>query len=399
MNWLRRLVISREGWYYLVVMAFLAGGATMRQINLLMLMFGMLAGPLLFNVWCVLTTLRPLRVRRKLPAAVCAGDPLVIELELTNTRRWGGAWAVCVEDLLVSDGRTQRRERLYPMIFFTHVAAGTTAHGVYRGRLMNRGRYRLGPLQLTTRFPFGLVRSSQSRELCDTLVVFPRLGHLKPSWHEQHREQNYEQSRRRSQRQGQFEGDFHSLRSWRPGDSRRWIHWRTSARRGNLMVRQFEQALAGALSESGQPERAAEQRESVELAVSFAATLCADACRRGGNHLLVGISGRELTLVRGAVSQSLLREALTELALAEHTSADRLVAMLSDAYRHLRVNSHTVLISVREPNLHSVELQSQLPTDSGFRTWLSRILVIPAGQPEQLGRYYEPEALESAAAV
>ena len=35
--------------------------------------------------------------------------------------------------------------------------------------------------------------------------------------------------------------DFHGLRTFQPADSPRWIHWRTSARRGELMVKEFEE--------------------------------------------------------------------------------------------------------------------------------------------------------------
>ena len=35
--------------------------------------------------------------------------------------------------------------------------------------------------------------------------------------------------------------DFYGIRSYRPGDSPRWIHWRTTARVGQPMVREFEE--------------------------------------------------------------------------------------------------------------------------------------------------------------
>src|SRR5438445_186493 len=44
----------------------------------------------------------------------------------------------------------------------------------------------------------------------------------------------------RSRRRLALEAEFHGLRQFRAGDSPRWIHWRTSARTGELVVREFD---------------------------------------------------------------------------------------------------------------------------------------------------------------
>lgn len=75
---------------------------------------------------------------------------------------------------------------------------------------------------------------------------------------------------------------FHALREYTQGDDRRAVHWRTTARTGRLMVRQFEETrrshLVVALS-----VRAADyaDEEEFELAVSAAASLALQAVRAG----------------------------------------------------------------------------------------------------------------------
>ena len=54
--------------------------------------------------------------------------------------------------------------------------------GAYRGRLVERGRYRFGPLRLSTRFPFGLFSRTITAGEVETLIVLPRLGRLTEGW-------------------------------------------------------------------------------------------------------------------------------------------------------------------------------------------------------------------------
>ena len=45
----RQTTICREGWYYLVIVAVVFGGAVFKEVNLLLILAGMLLGPLLLN--------------------------------------------------------------------------------------------------------------------------------------------------------------------------------------------------------------------------------------------------------------------------------------------------------------------------------------------------------------
>ena len=68
---------------------------------------------------------------------------------------------------------------------------------------------------------------------------------------------------------------FHALREYQPGDDRRYIHWRSSAKHGRLLVRQFldtrRSHLAVVVDTS--PEVYTGEDDAVELAISCAASL------------------------------------------------------------------------------------------------------------------------------
>jgi uncharacterized protein (DUF58 family) len=142
---------------------------------------------------------------------------------------------------------------------------------------------------------------------------------------------------RRTRRSGMRGNEFHSLRDWRAGDSRRWIHWRTSARRGDLMVRQFEEerhddlAILLDLCDGGAAN--AIPRTDVERAVRFAATAVDDACRYGAGRLTfaaIGATGpdRQMLFLAGAPSSALVQEITEHLATVEPTWEDQGRALL-----------------------------------------------------------------------
>jgi uncharacterized protein (DUF58 family) len=312
----RQIRICREGVYYiLVVVAVLAGG-TARQLNLLMLMGSILAGPLLFSFIYGRLALRRIGVTRNLPSHSRADQRLVVDVRVTNFRRWMAIWAVQVEDMVQREGAAQAPgERAAVSVFYPTVAAHETKQISYDGRLPQRGRYRFGPLRVSTRFPLGLIRHSRLLDQNDELIVHPRLGRLAHDWAKVVRESPT--GSQSMSRRGLLEADFYGLRDWRPGDNRRSIHWRTSARRGSLVVRQFEQrrsqdlALLGDLWLPRDPTD--EQLENVETAISFAATVIAEACRQSGRYLALEIAAHEPLSRSGAASPLFFREQMDAL--------------------------------------------------------------------------------------
>ncbi len=158
-----------------------------------------------------------------------------------------------------------------------------------------------------------------------------------------------------------LEADFYGLRDWRPGDSRRWIHWRTSARRGSLVVRQFEQrrsqdlALLVDLWQPTQPSEA--ELAHVETAVSFVATLLADACQQSGRQLMIQIAAAAPLAVSGVASPWFFREQMDSLALLEPHHEQTFPSALAQALSAVPRSMPTLLISTRAIDWSAVREQ------------------------------------------
>jgi hypothetical protein len=75
---------------------------------------------------------------------------------------------------------------------------------------------------------------------------------------------------------------FHALREYQQGDDTRYVHWRTSARTGQLMVRQFEETRRSQLTVMHSADRSAyASEEEFELAVSITGSIGAQVLRDG----------------------------------------------------------------------------------------------------------------------
>lgn len=318
-----RIAIPKTTMTYIVILAVAVVGAVMREINLLIILAGMMSGPLLISRAMIRSTLRDLKVKRKVPRSVFLGAPCRIEVSIENPRRRTDSWALVIEDQLQNTTH-RRREKRSARAFLPHVARGQTGTARYEARLWTRGRYHLGPLQLTTKVPVGLLQGRCQFLHRDEVVVYPKLGELLEGWSTFSRfEHTGKQSSRR--RQGPVSGDFYGLRDWRSGDNRRWIHWRSSAKRNQLVVRQYEQQQNHDLMlllDLTWPDDAPGRSNSktpvddltVERTISFVATLVAQHCSRGAGQLTLCVDGNHRLQVRGPASTGVMNDALEVLA-------------------------------------------------------------------------------------
>jgi len=151
---------------------------------------------------------------------------------------------------------------------------------------------------------------------------------------------------------GVFEDEFHHLRDYRPGDNPRDIHWRTSARQNGLMVRDFHQSRDRGLMvliELWQPDRPTQlDLDRVELAVSFAATICVSHLRQTrGVEQSVLVAGRTALRLKAESGGSAMESILDTLAVVEGGAADAFADLVVEAGRALTAVTRVVLITTR----------------------------------------------------
>src|SRR3954449_1319015 len=161
------------------------------------------------------------------PARLPRGETAEVRLQLTNAdTRTGGLWVV-TEQLSGELGHA-------PRFVVERLAAGATTTLGYRVHGGHRGRHSLGPLRLRLVDPFGLVERSAAGTDTAPLVVVPRVRPLGPGGPAGGHGGGGSGSRRSIAVHGE---DDVSTREYRHGDDLRKVHWRATARTGELMVR------------------------------------------------------------------------------------------------------------------------------------------------------------------
>jgi uncharacterized protein (DUF58 family) len=269
-----RFYLPAEGRLYAVILSVLFVGSLLGRSNTLLLVFSLMSGPFVINGWITYSMLKGLRVSRAIPPRVMAGETFSVELTLENPKFWLAAWLMTVRDR-VDNGV----EGLRPEVLFMRVPRQGLERGRYQLRLSQRGRYRFGPIQVNTRFPLGLVERGLVRPSPAEILVYPRVGRLTSSWRRQMLSAT-QLVNEAQPRMGAFDDDFHRIREYRAGDDPRAIHWRSTARRSELMVREFRESrdrhLVVLLDCWLPANPVADELRRFEFAVSLAATMCVE---------------------------------------------------------------------------------------------------------------------------
>jgi len=255
-----------------------------------------------------------------------------------------------------------------------HVPTKAKAIGTYRITLHRRGKYRFGPLRASTRFPLGLVKAQLTFPAYAELIVAPRLGRLLPAWTALLEAEGVGDHRRHPQR-GISDGDYYSLRPWQSGDSLRWIHWRTTAKLGHPVVRQFERRKSRDVSillDPFLPPLATERDEGLaELAISLAATAVADLTSRGQSRLTLAIAGSPPQVHTGPASALFCQEVLARLAELPLTHGYSLADGLHEITQSAPQGARLIVISPRPGDaLSPSEPAAELPLDPADVVWL-----------------------------
>jgi uncharacterized protein (DUF58 family) len=269
-----------RGWAVLGLAGLFYFFANQTQVNWLYVFTALTLGLWLVSAFTPGRMLRGLTLKRRINGddvweeELYVGETVAVELELRNAARLPALHVRGEERCPFAPAE----DRALP--FFVNVPGRGAATLRYEAAGARRGWFEFPPVTVRTRAPFGFFAARRELAAPGGLLIFPEYRRLerfpllerRPALHQI------------LTRIGQG-AEFVGVREYRPGDSPRHVHWRTTARAGRLMVKEFAEdtqpGLTLALDLRAESVLGPEGDNTLERAIKVAATLADYADRRG----------------------------------------------------------------------------------------------------------------------
>ncbi|WP_455132029.1 DUF58 domain-containing protein [Microbacterium aurum] len=283
-----------------------------------------------------------------------------IELDLTRTHVVVGERAVGGLTLVNNTSRTiLPSEVVLPVgagrgVFQVPRLAPAQEHEeVFAIPTSRRGVLSVGPVSVRRGDPLGLFERTNDRRQAVDLYVHPRttsldglsLGHLR------------DLEGLPAQHLSRDDVSFHALREYQPGDDLRHVHWKSTARVGEVMVRQYEETRRShfVVGLSTHPDEYRDPEE-FEVAISAAASVGLRALR--DSRIL------DARTQHGPVRSITARRFLDELSMLEHSRprSGGVVALAGSIAAHAPQAAVVVLVTGSKTDAADLRLAcSRLP--------------------------------------
>jgi uncharacterized protein (DUF58 family) len=217
-----------------IILALVVLTAALRMEFLFYLIY-LCIGVYAWGRWVTPWSLRHLRIERDFTDHAFLGETVDVTVRITNDGWLPLPWLELVEGTAID---LRAREATNDVL---SLGRGEAADFTYQVRATRRGRYRIGPLYLSSGDLFGFFDEQRRKYPADYITVYPRINAL-----------DHLDLRSRlpfgaiASRQRLFEDPTRpaGVRDFRSGDSLRGINWKVSGHAGRLMVKTFQPAVS-----------------------------------------------------------------------------------------------------------------------------------------------------------
>ncbi len=300
--------------------------------------------------------------------AVYENDDVSITLSLSSNSRIASSHVCAIESCPIAppDGDQRRMKLFYPSI-----PAGAMAELTYEVLAYRRGAHEFPPLDLRSDAPFGFFRKQRQLPIPTWLLVYPEVRPLR------HLELfDYRRAAEVDRPRAGTGMEMLGTRPYQTGDSPRYIHWRSSARSGRLISKEFadeaQPGLTIALDLYAHPFPQTESKHTPFEWMVKTAVSVAEYGRRAGHPIHIIADESVLPHPAGAVGWHSLLEYMARI---QPDGELKLAGVLGEAGRYLQT---FIAVFIPYPDL------AVLPAllDLGRRAVMLAVVLDPSTFPD-----------------
>ncbi len=284
-----RFITKRTVLILIAIVLFLV--AWNRNINLLYGMFAILTSLIILSHLLPRYAIKGLIVTRTLQPAAFEDDEIEVKLYVEKNA-WTKGYMIEITDSMPAAEPSFRK----PMVFIAKLPAKKKREFSFKTVCYKRGVYTVGPISVSSAYPLGIVSVNKPADNGrKTLTIYPKLfsiasfplmaGTTMPM------------SGTEAMAKSGGNEDFFGTREYRQGDSLKFIHWPSTARHGQLIVKEFEiraSTEVTVLMDLHKDSCAGSGRETtLEYAVKIAGSIARFAIEKGHHVQFIGYGEKQ----------------------------------------------------------------------------------------------------------
>ncbi len=226
----RTLQLTREGGGFVFLVFGVGMGAINTGNNLLYLVLAMCCSFIVVSGVLSEYTFKGIKISASLPKTLYAEEPYPLHLSITNTKKWFPSFSLN----LIFKTNLGEHYHVDQNLYLFQVPPGATLEKSVMLTATQRGPLKIQQIHLKTSFPFGFFIKIKSVRVSASSLVYPAIREVELPAPTDLAEEGEGVI-------GQRGDDLYSLREFRPGDPMSMVHWKSTAKTGDLRVKEFAQ--------------------------------------------------------------------------------------------------------------------------------------------------------------
>lgn len=220
--------ITTEGFFFVLATFTIGFAAFNTGDNSLYMIMSVMLSLLIFSGLLSAPNLKKLSVQRIFPKHISAKEDVSVQIKITNKKRFYSTYSAMIEDFFKSG-------ECIGTGFIMRIPRHKTSDVSYKMKFYKRGIYKIGRIKISSRFPFGFFERSLAIDLDEEVIVYPEIIDISDIVVKEKSDIGEIESGKRG-----TGTELYGLREYVYGDNAKHIHWKLSAKMGNLMVREYE---------------------------------------------------------------------------------------------------------------------------------------------------------------